>query len=65
MNYGDDAAILIFLGSDSQVTRVLPGEATARSTISLESCAAFCSAYTYFGTEYADEVCRPDRNLFN
>jgi hypothetical protein len=45
------------LGSDVATARVLSAKATAGSTISLESCATFCSAYTYFGTEYADEVC--------
>jgi hypothetical protein len=43
-------------GSDVATARVLNAKATAGSTISLESCATFCSGYTYFGTEYADEV---------
>jgi hypothetical protein len=41
--------------SDAATARVLSGAATAGSTVSLESCAAFCSAYKFFGTEYADE----------
>jgi hypothetical protein len=53
----------IYLGSDSQVLRVLTSAATAGSSMTLESCAAFCSKYTYFGTEYADEVCRPNQIL--
>jgi len=35
--------------------RALKGASTASSSMSLEYCANFCSAYQYFGTEYADE----------
>lgn len=44
--YGDDTA-----------SRALSGKAPGLgSSNSLEACAAACSGYTYFGTEYGDEV---------
>jgi hypothetical protein len=54
--------------TDSQTARVLSTKSTAGSTVTLESCAAFCSGYSIFGTEYADEVSRgifqwPDKRL--
>ena len=42
--------------SDSVEARVLDTTATSGSTMTLESCALFCSGYSIFGTEYADEV---------
>jgi hypothetical protein len=54
----DDEMLMFCSGSDSQTARVLTGKTTAGSTISIESCASICSAYTYFGIEYADEVCQ-------
>ncbi|KAH9222596.1 WSC domain-containing protein [Leptodontidium sp. 2 PMI_412] len=41
--------------SDSQVARSLIGKQTAGATISLDTCAAFCSGYNFFGVEYANE----------
>lgn len=41
--------------SDSATARVLVGKTTAGSTVSLDTCATFCSAYNFFGVEYADE----------
>ncbi|KUJ19894.1 WSC-domain-containing protein [Mollisia scopiformis] len=41
--------------SDSATARVLVGKTSAGSTISLDTCATFCSAYSFFGVEYADE----------
>jgi hypothetical protein len=47
---------LTFTDSDSATDRVLTAAATSGSTMTLEVCAAFCSSYSIFGTEYADEV---------
>ncbi|KAI1827931.1 heme peroxidase [Xylaria intraflava] len=35
--------------------RALTGGSLVNSTVSLEVCAAFCSGFKYFGTEYGDE----------
>jgi hypothetical protein len=59
----NDEMLMFCSGSDAQTARVLTAKATAGSTISIETCAAFCSAYTYFGLEYADEVCESVRVL--
>jgi hypothetical protein len=37
------------------IARTLARKATAGSTMCTETCAAFCSGFTYFGTEYGDE----------
>jgi hypothetical protein len=40
---------------DIVTARTLVDATTAGSSMSVEVCAAFCSKYTYFGVEYADE----------
>ncbi|KAB5575878.1 heme peroxidase [Coniochaeta sp. 2T2.1] len=46
-----------FLGCHTEGTgvRALPDRTYADDGMTLESCAAFCDAYAYFGTEYARE----------
>ncbi len=44
------------VGTDNQTARVLFAKSTEGQTNSLESCAAFCSGYGIFGTEYGEEV---------
>ncbi|KAK3378435.1 hypothetical protein B0H63DRAFT_397603 [Podospora didyma] len=46
-----------FVGCQTEATtgRALSGLTYAADAMTLESCAAFCSAYTYFGTEYGRE----------
>ncbi|KAK5663389.1 hypothetical protein OQA88_3817 [Cercophora sp. LCS_1] len=41
--------------TESTGIRALSGATYASDTMTLESCRAFCSAYTYFGVEYARE----------
>ncbi|KAH7330380.1 hypothetical protein BKA65DRAFT_565638 [Rhexocercosporidium sp. MPI-PUGE-AT-0058] len=41
--------------SDSQAARSLIGKQTASATVSLDTCATFCSGYSFFGVEYANE----------
>ena len=42
--------------SDNIQSRILVGKSYRNKTaMTIESCAAFCSGYTYFGAEYADE----------
>ncbi len=56
-----------FLGCYTEATnnRALDGATTASNTMTLETCQAYCSAYTYFGVEYGQEVsierCSPGR----
>lgn len=40
---------------DNNPDRSLTDKSTTSSTLTLESCASFCSGYSYFGTEYASE----------
>jgi hypothetical protein len=42
----------ITIDLDSVSARVLDTEATAGATVTLETCATFCAAYSFFGTEY-------------
>ncbi|KAH8801520.1 WSC domain-containing protein [Xylogone sp. PMI_703] len=46
-----------FLGCYTEATagRALGGSSYAADTMTLESCAAFCSAYSYFGVEFGRE----------
>ncbi len=37
--------------------RALNLAATASVNMTVQLCARFCSGYTYFGTEYGEEVC--------
>lgn len=41
--------------TEATTGRALSGTSYAADTVTLESCATFCSAYAYFGTEYARE----------
>jgi hypothetical protein len=41
--------------TDSVANRALNGAFWASGDMTLEACAAFCSGYTYFGTEYSTE----------
>jgi hypothetical protein len=38
-------------------TRALTLAVTTSFNMTVELCASFCSGYTYFGTEYGEEVC--------
>ena len=49
--------------TDNKAGRALTAKSTSGSSVALESCASFCSGYTYFGTEYANE-CRPSPPQF-
>ena len=46
-----------YLGCYSEATnqRALQGNYVGGNTVSVESCASFCSGYTYFGAEYSGE----------
>ena len=59
-----------FLGCYTEATgnRALSGQTTASNTMTLETCQAYCAAYTYFGVEYGQEVCEveaPCHQLLN
>lgn len=41
--------------TEGTTSRALSGKTYASSDMTLESCAAFCSGFTYFGTEYSSE----------
>jgi hypothetical protein len=41
--------------TEATTGRALSSTSYAADTVTLESCATFCSAYAYFGTEYARE----------
>ncbi|KAK6834632.1 acetyltransferase [Apiospora arundinis] len=41
--------------TEGTMSRALNANRTASSTMTLETCAAFCDGYTYFGTEYSSE----------
>ena len=41
--------------TEGQGTRALSAASYANDSMTLESCAAYCNGYTYFGTEYARE----------
>jgi hypothetical protein len=45
----------MLIDSDISTARVLSATNTAGSAMTLESCASFCSAYAFWGTEYAQE----------
>ena len=49
-----------FLGCYTEATgnRALSGQTTASNTMTLETCQAYCAAYTFFGVEYGQEVCK-------
>ena len=42
--------------TDSVSDRSLTGSQYSSDSMTLASCASFCSGYTYFGVEYAREV---------
>lgn len=42
---------------DTVTARALAGATSDSSSMSIEFCGAYCKGYTYFGVEYADEVC--------
>ena len=41
--------------TDNTGGRALTAKSTSGSSMTIESCASYCSGYTYFGTEFADE----------
>ncbi|KXX74595.1 putative fungistatic metabolite [Madurella mycetomatis] len=47
----------VFVGCQTEATagRALSGNTYADDSMTLESCAAFCNGFTYFGTEYGRE----------
>lgn len=46
-----------WFGCQTEATgvRALSAKASASGTMTLEACAAFCTGYKYFGTEYSAE----------